>query len=280
MIIIKHIGDLKKTIAQFKKSHWRIGFVPTMGALHEGHISLINKSKQEMDISICSIFVNPTQFNNAADFEKYPITLEKDIIFLESAGCDVLFLPSAQEMYPPNDPVLFYDLGYIETLLEGKYRPGHFQGVCRIVDKLLKAVNPDNLYLGQKDYQQCMVIQKMIELKKYTTQLVIGETVREADGLAKSSRNMRLNEAEKKQALFIIDTLKTIKEKINNSNPDILIEEAEKSLTLLGFKVDYVAIADAKNLQPIEVKNGDQKKVALIAAFINDIRLIDNLLLN
>ena len=160
MIIIKHIEDLKKTIALFKKSQIRIGFVPTMGALHEGHISLINKSKQQMNISICSIFVNPTQFNNAADFEKYPVTLEKDIIFLESAGCDVLFLPSAQEMYPPNDPVIFYDLGYIETLLEGKYRPGHFQGVCRIVDKLLDAVTPDKLYLGQKDYQQCMVIQK------------------------------------------------------------------------------------------------------------------------
>ena len=280
MIIIKHIGDLKKTIAQFKKSQRRIGFVPTMGALHEGHISLINKSKQEIDISICSIFVNPTQFNNAVDFEKYPVTLEKDIIFLESAGCDVLFLPSAQEMYPPNDPVIFYDLGYIETLLEGKYRPGHFQGVCRIVDKLLDAVTPDNLYLGQKDYQQCMVIQKMIELKQYPTQLVICETIREADGLAKSSRNMRLNEKEKKQALFIIETLRTIKEKINNSNPDILIKEAEKSLTLQGFKVDYVSIADAYNLQPVEIKSGDQKKVALIAAFINDIRLIDNLLLN
>lgn len=280
MIIIKHIGDLKKTIALFKKSQLRIGFVPTMGALHEGHISLINKSKQQMDITICSIFVNPTQFNNAADFEKYPMTIEKDIIFLESAGCDVLFLPSAQEMYPPNDPVLIYDLGYIETLLEGKYRPGHFQGVCRIVDKLLNIVSADNLYLGQKDYQQCMVIQKMIEIKQYPTQLVIGETIRESDGLAKSSRNMRLDEAERKQALLIIETLRTIKEKINNSNPDTLIKDAEKSLTLQGFKVDYVAIADANNLQPIEIKNGDQKKVALIAAFINDIRLIDNLLLN
>lgn len=280
MIIIKHIEDLKKTIALFKKSQTRIGFVPTMGALHEGHISLINKSKQQMNISICSIFVNPTQFNNAADFEKYPVTLEKDIIFLESAGCDVLFLPSAQEMYPPNDPVIIYDLGYIETLLEGKYRPGHFQGVCRIVDKLLNAVTPDNLYLGQKDYQQCMVIQKMIEIKQYPTQLVIGETIREPDGLAKSSRNIRLDEAERKQALFIIETLRTIKEKINNSNPDTLIMEAEKSLTLQGFKVDYVSIADANNLQPIEIKNEDQKKVALIAAFINDIRLIDNLLLN
>lgn len=280
MIIIKHIGDLKKTIALFKKSQLRIGFVPTMGALHEGHISLINKSKQQMDITICSIFVNPTQFNNAADFEKYPMTIEKDIIFLESAGCDVLFLPSAQEMYPPNDPVLIYDLGYIETLLEGKYRPGHFQGVCRIVDKLLNIVSADNLYLGQKDYQQCMVIQKMIEIKQYPTQLVIGETIRESDGLAKSSRNMRLDEAERKQALLIIETLRTIKEKINNNNPDTLIKDAEKSLTLQGFKVDYVAIADANNLQPIEIKNGDQKKVALIAAFINDIRLIDNLLLN
>ena len=280
MIIIKHIEDLKKTIALFKKSQLRTGFVPTMGALHEGHISLINKSKKQMDITICSIFVNPTQFNNAADFEKYPMTIEKDIIFLESAGCDVLFLPSAQEMYPPNDPVIFYDLGYIETLLEGKYRPGHFQGVCRIVDKLLDAVTPDKLYLGQKDYQQCMVIQKMIELKQYPTQLVICETVREPDGLAKSSRNIRLDEAERKQALFIIETLRTIKEKINNSNPDTLIMEAEKSLTLQGFKVDYVSIADANNLQPIEINNGDQKKVALIAAFINDIRLIDNLLLN
>jgi pantoate--beta-alanine ligase len=251
-----------------------------MGALHEGHISLINASKENNAFTVCSIFINPTQFNNRADFEKYPVSIEKDIRLLEAAGCNLLFLPSAAGMYPPGDPVMEYDLGYIENLLEGKYRPGHFQGVCRIVDKLLYIVQPGTLYLGQKDYQQCMVIKKMMELRNYSAHLSICETKREKDGLAMSSRNMRLNETERKQATGLIHQLRFIKENLVPGDTSETVLTASKNLTYAGFKVDYLELADAVTLLPVVNWNGEQKIVALAAAFLNEIRLIDNLLLN
>ncbi len=280
MIVLKHIKDLQKLLNKYKAKGLYIGFVPTMGALHKGHISLIHASKSHHPITVSSIFVNPTQFNIASDFNKYPVTIEKDIDMLEAEGCDVLFLPPAVEMYPPNDPVMVYDLGYIESLQEGKYRPGHFQGVSRIVDKLLAAVLPQTLYLGQKDYQQCMVIKKLIDLKKYPIHLKICETLREADGLAMSSRNMRLNAIERKQAAYLIKTITRIKDEIKPGTTDDIKEEAVQYLTQIGFKVDYIEIADAVNLQPITYWDGHEKAVVLVAAFLNDIRLIDNLLLN
>ncbi|MFZ1534928.1 MAG: pantoate--beta-alanine ligase, partial [Chitinophagaceae bacterium] len=201
MILFKKATDLRKWVdAQSKKGN-SIAFVPTMGALHAGHISLIDAASKENQVTISSIFVNPTQFNDLKDFEKYPITIEKDIEMLEAAGCNVLFLPSVKEIYPEGiKPEMQYELGYIETILEGKFRPGHFQGVCMVVHRLLDIVQPDNLYLGQKDYQQCMVISKLVELinQQDTIKVNICPTLREKDGLAMSSRNMRLNEDERK----------------------------------------------------------------------------------
>lgn len=251
-----------------------------MGALHNGHISLIQACREMHHLTVCSIFINPTQFNNAIDFEKYPVTIVDDIKKLDLSGCDVLFLPSVAEMYPANEPVITYDLGYIENLLEGKYRPGHFQGVCRIVDKLLKAVTPAAMYLGQKDYQQCIVIKKMMVMKKHDTQLYISTTLRETDGLAMSSRNTRLDKTERIQATYIIECLRKIQESLQPGNLNVIKKEAFDHLLQNGFKVDYVEIADATTLLPVNDWDGKQKIVGLAAAFLGDVRLIDNLLLN
>ena len=280
MIIVKTIGALQKILFRHESSGESIGFVPTMGALHQGHIALIHNATRNHPVTVCSIFVNPTQFNNPSDFEKYPNNLEKDINLLEQAGCNILFLPSVKEMYPPNDPVIEYELGFIETVLEGKYRSGHFQGVCRIVDKLLAAVKPDGLYIGQKDYQQCMVIKKVIELGGYRTKLQVCDTVREDSGLAMSSRNLRLNEKEKITAAEIYKTLHFINESVQPGELGTLKKQATARLTSLGLKVDYVEIAKSDSLEPADSWNGNDPLVALIAASINEVRLIDNLLLN
>ena len=281
MILFKKIDALSAFINEKKEKGLSVGFVPTMGALHNGHISLINTCKQADQVTISSIFVNPTQFNEQKDFEKYPITLEKDIDLLEKNGCDVLFLPSVSEIYPNGTNDLpHYNLGYLETVLEGKYRPGHFQGVCQVVHRLLNAVLPHKLYLGQKDYQQCMVIKKLVELTGLNIQVVIGPTLREADGLAMSSRNTRLNEQERKQAVKISETLQFIKKEIKPGYTGDLTDRCFNYLTAEGFKPDYVAIANADNLQLLENWDGQQLLVALIATYLNEVRLIDNMLLN
>jgi pantoate--beta-alanine ligase len=283
MILFKKAADLRKWLTIQQGKQYSIGFIPTMGALHIGHISLIEASKKKNYITISSIFVNPTQFNDPKDFEKYPITLEKDIAMLEEAGCDVLFLPSAKEMYPDGiKQTMPYGLGFLETVLEGKFRPGHFQGVCMVVHRLLEIVQPDNLYLGQKDYQQCMVITKLIELIKQEKiiNVTICPTLRETDGLAMSSRNMRLNEQDRKKASTIFQSLQLIKEKIVEGNLSALKEEARSVLEQAGFKVDYFEIADATDLSVIDNWNGKQKLVVIVAAFLNEVRLIDNMILN
>ncbi|HMK25525.1 MAG TPA: pantoate--beta-alanine ligase [Chitinophagaceae bacterium] len=282
MILFKKATDLRNWVDAQRKKDDRIGFVPTMGALHDGHISLIDASKKKDKISISSIFVNPTQFNDPKDFKKYPVTLEKDIDMLEKAGCDILFLPSVEEIYPDGfTPKMHYDLGFLETVLEGKYRPGHFQGVCMVVHRLLEIVNPDHLYLGQKDYQQCMVLTRLVELigLKNKTEIIICPTLREADGLAMSSRNMRLNEMERKNAVTIYQCLNMIKEKREKISAAELISKAQLMLEKTGFKVDYVEIADARNLSPVNTRDGKQKLVALIAATMNEVRLIDNMVI-
>ncbi len=279
MILVKTIGDLQKILFRHESAGESVGFVPTMGALHKGHIALIDNASKNHPVTVCSIFVNPTQFNNRADFEKYPHTLERDIDVLEEAGCNILFLPRGEEMYPPNDPVVVYDLGPLESVLEGKFRPGHFQGVCRIVDKLLLAVKPDSLYIGQKDYQQCLVIKTLIEQKGYRTQLRICDTVREPGGLAMSSRNLRLSEAEKQKATRIYKTLLFVKEHIKAGDLTAIKKEANAFLAREGFKTDYVEIAQAANLELVDEWNGQDQLVVLVAAFINDVRLIDNMLL-
>lgn len=283
MTIFKKVSDLQKFITFYADNGREIGFVPTMGALHKGHISLIEESKKNNRLTACSIFVNPVQFNDPKDFEKYPVTIENDILMLEKAGCDILFLPSVQEIYPEGTKqTKKYDLGYLETILEGKFRPGHFQGVCRVLERLLNIVKPHNLYLGRKDYQQCMVIKKLTELTGLDKiiNVQICPTLREDDGLAMSSRNMRLTPGDRTKAPAIYKVLQVIKENINTMNIEAVKDMAKQLLSDNGFRPDYVEIADASNLRLIEKWDGKKEIVALVAAFLNDIRLIDNLDLN
>ena len=281
MIVFKKIKELSSFIEQEKKKGKSIGFAPTMGALHDGHISLIINSRTSNVLTVSSIFVNPTQFNNANDFDKYPITIEKDIDLLEKNGCDILFMPTVKEMYPNGfvNP-LHYNLSYLETVLEGKYRPGHFQGVCQVVHRLLSIVQPHNLYIGQKDYQQCMVIKKLIETTHLNINVIIGSTVREPDGLAMSSRNMRLNNEERKKAVKISEVLFFIKKEIKSGYIEDLKERAVNYLSAEGIKVDYIAIATADTLEVLENWDGKCPIVALAAVYLNEVRLIDNMLLN
>jgi pantoate--beta-alanine ligase len=283
MIICTTIQSLHKVLKKASLFNASIGFVPTMGALHKGHLSLIELSKSHCSTTVCSIFVNPTQFNDPKDFEKYPITVEKDILLLELAGCQVLFLPSIAEMYPNGlGEKRHYELGYLENLLEGSLRPGHFQGVCQVVHRLLHIVQPNTIFLGQKDYQQCMVINKLLEIiGMEETKLIIGSTLREISGLAMSSRNMRLSEDAKQKATAIFQSLNFIKDKIAVGSLSSIKETASKQIMDAGFeKVDYVSICNAITLLPVEDWDGKEKLAALVAAFIDGIRLIDNIVLN
>lgn len=283
MILFKKIKDLSKWIDAQRKKDITVGFVPTMGALHAGHISLIDASNKKNDITVSSIFVNPAQFNDPSDFKKYPVTIEQDIYLLEEAGCNVLLLPYVNEIYPEGSSLkMQYDLGFPETILEGRYRQDHFQGVCMVVHRLLEIVKPDRLYLGQKDYQQCMVIKNLMEIidAKNKIEIVICPTLREPDGLAMSSRNLRLNETERKKSTTIYHCLDMIREQTGKKTPAELKMKAHSMLVEAGFIVDYVEIADADNLISIKEWKDNQKNIALIAATINEVRLIDNMLLN
>jgi len=283
MIICKKPRELQDILEKKRKEKYEIGFVPTMGALHAGHLSLVNAAKMQNRIVVCSIFVNPTQFNDPQDFKKYPITLEKDILMFEAAGCDVLFIPSVEDIYPNGTSNLAqYDLGFLETVLEGKFRPGHFQGVCQVMGRLLETVLPNNLYLGQKDYQQCMVIKKLIELIGLEDKIKvnISPTLREEDGLAMSSRNTRLFPGDRIKAATISQALRYIKENLKTGDPKKIKDEAKGMLLQKGFLIDYVEIAKADTLELIENWNGKQKVVALAAAFLNNVRLIDNMVIN
>ena len=280
MILFKKAEDINKFLSSKKEEGHSIGFVPTMGALHQGHMSLLLSAKKSTSLSVCSIFVNPTQFNDTKDFENYPTTLENDIDLLEKAGCDILFLPTVSEMYPEGMKTTYtYDLGYLETVLEGKFRPGHFQGVCQVVHRLLKIIPADQLYLGQKDYQQCMVIKKLITQIDATTNITICPTLRETGGLAMSSRNIRLTKTDRIKALKIFETLSFIKNNLNPGDVKGVPENAIQKLITEGLKVDYIEIADAHSLELLKKWDGKTPIIALIAAFVQDIRLIDNMLL-
>jgi pantoate--beta-alanine ligase len=280
MIIFKKVNQMKNYIESQKTSGKTIGFVPTMGALHEGHLALIREARSNNNLVACSIFVNPTQFNNPDDFKNYPINIEKDIEQLEYSECDLLFLPSVDEIYSLDYNIRHYNLGRLENILEGYYRPGHFQGVCQVVDRLLNIINPDSLYLGQKDFQQCMVIKKLIQLvnKDGTIQIFVIPTLREPDGLAMSSRNLRLNTEQRKIAPAIYNELKAIKDNIRMKNIDELKTHAIDHLTKKGFKVDYFEIAKIEDLEIATNTSGPL--IAVTAAYLGSVRLIDNLLLN
>jgi len=278
MIIFKQARQLTTYLLKQKASGKKIGFVPTMGALHQGHLELIAQSNAGNDLTVCSIFVNPTQFNNPEDFQKYPKTLERDIELLIGAGCSILFTPVKEEVYPANYVPPHYDLGYLENILEGFHRPGHFQGVCQVVDLLLNIVHPHNLYLGQKDYQQCMVLSRLLEIRGSQEHLHFVPTKREADGLAMSSRNLRLNATQREIATTIYSVLQYIRQNINTYLiPDLLLAGRQK-LEEKGFTVDYVAICNAETLQ--EAHSVSEPLISLIAASLDTIRLIDNERLN
>ena len=280
MIIFKKASQLSQYLQQQRKSGKKTGFVPTMGALHEGHLSLIDVCREQNDLTICSIFINPTQFNNPEDFKHYPITLEKDLDQLIRSGCDVLFLPSVDEIYQQDHFKKHYDLGELEHILEGHYRPGHFQGVCEVVDRLLNIILPHQIYLGQKDYQQCMVIKKLIGILGLQDQIAIHiqPTRREPDGLAMSSRNLRLSAGQRSQAPALYKALNGIRQHLESKPLDKLESEARQFLVHKGFDVDYVTIARAEDLgHPNQHK---EPLVALVSASLGNIRLIDNLLLN
>lgn len=281
MIIFKTILSLQNYLGKQKRTGKSIGFVPTMGALHTGHLSLIQQSQMACNVSVASIFVNPTQFNDPKDFEKYPVTLNKDCLKLEQQQTDVLFLPSINEIYPHGIALQqAFDLGNLENIFEGHYRPGHYKGVCQVVSRLLNIVQPDQLFLGQKDYQQCKVISRLVQLMGINTQINIASTLREPDGLAMSSRNVRLNTEQRQQSTAIYRQLEMIKENVALLSIEQLVQQATASLLQAGFsKVDYVAIANADNLQPLTAITQNQNAIALIAAFMGDIRLIDNLML-
>ena len=250
MIIFKKASQLSQYLQQQRKSGKKTGFVPTMGALHEGHLSLIDVCREQNDLTICSIFINPTQFNNPEDFKHYPITLEKDLDQLIRSGCDVLFLPSVDEIYQQDHFKKHYDLGELEHILEGHYRPGHFQGVCEVVDRLLNIILPHQIYLGQKDYQQCMVIKKLIGILGLQDQIAIHiqPTRREPDGLAMSSRNLRLSAGQRSQAPALYKALNGIRQHLESKPLDKLESEARQFLVHKGFDVDYVTIARAEDL--------------------------------
>ncbi len=259
----------------------RIGFVPTMGALHEGHLALVSQAQKTCDVVVCSIFVNPTQFNDPADFVKYPKTVERDLELLNDIGCDYVYLPSVQEMYPQGLSTMNkYDLGQLEMLWEGAYRPGHFQGVCTVVQLLLEAVMPDALFMGKKDYQQVAVIRHVLGSfsLKHNVDLIVCDTVREESGLAMSSRNMRLTDRQKLQAAEIYKGFLSVQKLIEGgyrSGPKPLVELFKESLFAAGFEtVDYVALCDPQTLTPIEQLH--RSFVLLVAATIGGVRLIDN----
>jgi pantoate--beta-alanine ligase len=273
---IQEMSGLVPTLTGQGKS---IGFVPTMGALHQGHITLIRQSVDENDITVCSIFVNPIQFNNPTDLEKYPRTLERDILLLEEAGCTFLFAPDNASMYPDGespDPGL--DLGMLDKLMEGKFRPGHFRGVSIVVKRLFDIIQPNKAYFGKKDYQQLAVIRHMTEKLNLPVSIIPCETVREPDGLAMSSRNMRLTIAERASAPVLYAILSKVKEKRGKIPVHELKEWAIKKIEETpGFRVEYFEIADADTLFPLEDWTLRHKAVALVAAYLGDVRLIDNL---
>lgn len=281
MIIIHQSAFLIDYIRKQKAKGLKIGFVPTMGALHDGHINLVNQSAANCDITICSIFVNPTQFNDSGDYKKYPNRLESDIKLLTGSKADLLFVPPLSAIYPDGTSNLeFYDLGFLGTILEGEFRPGHFQGVFQVMHRLLKIVTPDYLFMGQKDYQQCMVVKKLISLLDFPVTLITCPTIREPCGLAMSSRNLRLNTEERSRAPLIFQTLLSLKEKLVPGDVTRLKHEGMITLENGGFKVEYVEIADAGTLKPVVDWNGSTPLVALIAAYLGEVRLIDNMLLH
>jgi pantoate--beta-alanine ligase len=281
LIILKTIAATQQFIAAEKQTGKTIGFVPTMGALHAGHTSLVAKAKQENDIVVVSIFVNPTQFNDPKDLEKYPVTIEADTEKLIAAGVDVLFLPSVAEMYPnAASRQMDYDLGYIDTVLEAAARPGHFKGVALVVKKLLDIVTPHKLYMGQKDYQQLQVVRKLIADFDLDIELVSCPIIREPDGLAMSSRNVRLTDEYRIAATELSKALFHLKKDIAlNTLPVAKATVLQQLNSHPLINVVYLEIVNGHTLMPINGVNEAPEIAALLAAKVGGVHLLDNIIL-
>jgi len=281
MFLFKKIYPLQQYLATVSDRRGSIGFVPTMGALHQGHLALVAEALQHHECVVCSIFVNPTQFNDEQDLEKYPRTPEKDIELLEKVGCHVLFMPEVSEVYPSGqNDMPDFNFGDLDKVMEGAFRPGHFVGVAQVVHRLLQIVQPDSLYMGQKDYQQTVVVQKLLEQVNAPVQLSVQETIREADGLAMSSRNVRLAPELRERASIIYETLRQARDMAErHESPHAIRAFAMKNLDIPGFKPEYFEIVNGKTLQPLAHLNGAEKVVACTAVWAGDVRLIDNMIL-
>jgi pantoate--beta-alanine ligase len=277
MKIIKSISEIQVILDEFRKENKTIGFIPTMGALHKGHISLVKQSTGENKISVVSIFVNPTQFNDKNDLLKYPHTEEMDCNLLEKAECDIVFLPTVEEMYPEKDTRLF-DFGSLEQVMEGRFRPGQFNGVAQIVSKLFNIIKPDRAYFGEKDFQQLAIVREMVKQLNIPVEIIACPIVREKNGLAMSSRNMRLSPEQKESASVIFRTLSESKK----LTTEISVEELKTWVTEkinFGKKLDveYFEIVNGCNLQSVSTWEDARYIVGCIAVFCGEVRLIDNI---
>ena len=277
MKVVRTISELKSLISGFKKEGKQVGLVPTMGALHAGHMSLVSRARKENDIVAVSVFVNPTQFNNKEDLRTYPRTEEQDCALLEAAGCDVVFVPSVEEIYPEEDTRVF-DLGLVAEVMEGKFRPGHFNGVAQIVSKLFSFVEPDKAYFGEKDFQQIAVIRRMVELEGFKLEIVSCPIKREDDGLALSSRNVRLSEEQRKIAPNIYRVLKeSCNFASNHTVAETVAMVTEELNKLPQLEVEYYEIVNGLTMQPVENWNDAPYVVGCITVYCGDVRLIDNI---
>lgn len=277
MRIVEKIANLKDYLQKERQNGKTIGFVPTMGALHQGHLSLVDACVRENDICVVSIFVNPTQFNDSHDLEAYPRTLDQDVLLLDEVRCDYVFVPSVKEMYPEPD-VRQFDFGRISQTMEGLYRPGHFNGVAQIVSKLFDIVEPDNAYFGEKDFQQVAVIRAMIEQLNQPVKIHACPILREQDGLAMSSRNQRLSEQQRQKAPLIAHTLKESANFVPNKSVkevvDYVITTINKDPDL---RVEYYEIVDGNTLENVDDWTTTDSVVGCVTVYCGDVRLIDNI---
>lgn len=277
MKIVNSIKELKQDLARERQDGKRIGFVPTMGALHAGHLSLVGRCRAENDVCVVSVFVNPTQFNDKHDLESYPRTLDKDCVLLEQAGCDYVFAPSVEEMYPEPDTRTF-DFGTVSEVMEGARRPGHFNGVAQIVSKLFYAVEPDNAYFGEKDFQQIAVIRAMVKQLHIPVQIHACPIVREADGLALSSRNTRLTPEQRQKAPLIARTLKESATFAPEKSVPEVIDYVVRTINAEpDMQVEYYEIVDGQTLRAIRDWSETDDPVGCITVYCGAVRLIDNI---
>ncbi len=278
--IFKTKAALKAFLKPLKASGKKIALVPTMGALHNGHISLIKLAQQNADIIVCSIFVNPTQFTDPKDLEKYPRPIEHDLAMLADAGCNGVFMPNVDEMYPAGaDEAWHIDLGNAEFLLEGEFRKGHYQGVTQIVKKLFDAVEPDVAMFGQKDFQQVLMIKNMLAYFKLPIAIITCPIIREADGLAMSSRNIHLSANDRKNSLVLSRSLQYVVDHFNEYSLSELEDKARLFYQNIDdVELDYFTIANGDTLEPAKSKD-ENNLVALVAAKVGSTRLIDNMII-